>query len=346
MNGYTLTRKWFDFCFENKSAKVYHSSLYLWIVELNNRLGWKKEFGLPTQATMDGLSIGNKATYLEALKDLVSWGFIDIISEAKNQFQSTIISICYDEKATAKATALDIALQQQDQQQGNSTGNSIDTSIVPIIKQLNNKTIKLINKHPDLLNDNLENWIAKHFKENEATPEKDLVLDFDTFWQMYNYKEGKDSAKKSFEKTTAKDRELIKAHLPNYIKNTQISGSKTKSDLKFRKHPTTYLNQRCYVDALENKVNDIHVNIFEGLRFFYKNVPSEIYMDRDKCIAIPDSVFGYNKRVISYPEYTKFRNFLTQNGIDLDNLPAITFEPELFTKKEPIEILKLWIGKN
>ena len=79
-------------------------------------------------------------------------------------------------------------------------------------------------------------------------------------------------------------------------------------------------------------------NIFEGLRFFYKNVPSEIYLDRDKCIAIPDSVFGYNKRVISYPEYTKFRNFLTQNGIDLDNLPAITFEPELFTKKEPIEI--------
>ena len=87
-------------------------------------------------------------------------------------------------------------------------------------------------------------------------------------------------------------------------------------------------------------------NIFEGLRFFYKNVPSEIYMDRDKCIAIPDSVFGYNKRVINYPEYTKFRNFLTQNGIDLDNLPAITFEPELFTKKEPIEILKLWIGKH
>ena len=87
MTGYELSRKWFDFAFEKKEAKTQHTALYLWIIELNNRLGWKVEFGLPTNGTMEGLSIGNKNTYLSALKDLKDWGFIDIIRESKNQYQ-------------------------------------------------------------------------------------------------------------------------------------------------------------------------------------------------------------------------------------------------------------------
>jgi hypothetical protein len=33
-NGYELTRVWFDWAFEKKEAKVIHTALYLWIVEL------------------------------------------------------------------------------------------------------------------------------------------------------------------------------------------------------------------------------------------------------------------------------------------------------------------------
>jgi len=138
MNGYQLTRRWFDFAFENKEAKPQHTALYCWCVELNNRLGWKEQFGLPTLATMEGLSIGNKNTFLDALKDLIKWEFIEVIQESKNQNISRIIRLRHSESATAEHTALDSAILQQ--------CNSTDTGTVPIVKQLNQETIKPI-KH-------------------------------------------------------------------------------------------------------------------------------------------------------------------------------------------------------
>jgi hypothetical protein len=134
MNGYQLTRRWFDFAFDKKEAKPQHTALYCWCVELNNRLGWKEQFGLPTLATMEGLSIGNKNTFLDTLKDLVEWQFIEVIQESKNQNISRIIRLRHSESATADYTALDSAILQQ--------CNSYDTGTVPIVKQLNHETIK------------------------------------------------------------------------------------------------------------------------------------------------------------------------------------------------------------
>ena len=76
-------------------------------------MGWKAEFGVPSNDTCEGLSIGNKHTYLKALRDLESWGFIRIVKESKNQFSATIVSLCRIEKDTAQYTALDTALTRQ-----------------------------------------------------------------------------------------------------------------------------------------------------------------------------------------------------------------------------------------
>lgn len=141
-NGYDLSRRWFDFAFENKEAKTTHTAIFMWIVELNNRLGWKEEFGLPTGETMEGLSIGNKNTYSDAIKDLVKWKFIEIVRDAKNQYESRIIKICRDESEPALIRPLDLALLQHRRQ--HSTGT--DTGTVPIDKQINNETIKPLNQ--------------------------------------------------------------------------------------------------------------------------------------------------------------------------------------------------------
>jgi hypothetical protein len=137
-NGYDLSRKWFDFAFEHSEVKCQHTALFMWIIELNNRLGWKEQFGIPTNATMEGLHIGNKRTYLDALSDLAKWNFIQIISESKNQYSSTIISICRSKKATALHTALDTALIQH----SNGIDHSIEHSSAPIDKQRNQETKK------------------------------------------------------------------------------------------------------------------------------------------------------------------------------------------------------------
>ena len=160
-NGYSYSRAWFDFAFDSTEVKPVHTALFFWIVELNNRLGWKEQFGLPTMVTMEGLSIGNKRTYLAALNDLCTWGFVEIVSESKNQYNSTLIKLCCGKKATAKVTALDTAMQRQ----GNSTGHSIDTSTAPIDKQRNNETKKPRNNEtrftPPSEND-CYNFLAQH----------------------------------------------------------------------------------------------------------------------------------------------------------------------------------------
>lgn len=113
MNWYELSRSIFDYAFEHKECGVYHISIYLWMVELNNRMGWKKEFWVPSHDTCDWLSIWNKNTYLSAIKDLEKWGFIKIVKESKNQFSATIVTICRIKSDTATTTALDTALIQQ-----------------------------------------------------------------------------------------------------------------------------------------------------------------------------------------------------------------------------------------
>lgn len=188
-NGYSLTRRWFNFSFEKKEAGVYHTALFVWIIELNNRLGWKQEFGLPTSETMEGLSIGNKSTYHATLKDLEAWGFIKIIRLSKNQFQSCIISVSRYESEPPQRSALDTALIQQ----GGQHGNGIDTGIVPIVKPINKETKKPIEERKAeflvLLNNT---FTTEHPKRVDA---------FFQYWSEYS--EG--AKKMRFEKQEAFD---------------------------------------------------------------------------------------------------------------------------------------------
>lgn len=63
---------------------------------------------------------------------------------------------------------------------------------------------------------------------------------FDKFWELYNKKVGTKDAKTKFIKLSEKDIDKIFTTLPHYLKSTP--------DIKFRKNPTTYLNQRTWED--------------------------------------------------------------------------------------------------
>lgn len=134
MNSYELSRKFFDWSFENpEKITPTHIAMYFFIIEHCNRLGWKEKFGLPTTMVKEAIGIKNFRTYTNALNDLVEWGFIIMVEKSKNQYSSNIIAIANFTKATTKATtkALDKALQTHLQKQSKS--------IVSIDKQLNNE---------------------------------------------------------------------------------------------------------------------------------------------------------------------------------------------------------------
>lgn len=136
MNGYDLSRIWFDFCFANPEIiSPNHSALYFFAIEHCNRLGWKDKFGFPTEMAKDAIGIKSYNTYIKTLNDLVEWGFIKMIQRSKNQYSANIIALSKNVKAPDKA--LDKAIIKHKGKQGESTGESIDS----INKPLTNKPI-------------------------------------------------------------------------------------------------------------------------------------------------------------------------------------------------------------
>lgn len=104
MNGYELSRVWFDFCFENPEViRPNHTALYFFAIEHCNRLGWKEKFGFPTEMAKEAIGIKNYRTYTNTLNDLVDWGFITMIEKSKNQYSANIIAIVKNTKAPTKA---------------------------------------------------------------------------------------------------------------------------------------------------------------------------------------------------------------------------------------------------
>jgi len=141
MNGYDLSRDWFDFCFENpEKIKPNHSAIYFFAIEHCNRLGWKDKFGLPSSMTMEAIGIKSYNTYIKSLNELVDWGFIKMIERSKNQYSSNIIALSEFDKALDKA--LDKAFIKHATKQSESTIQSTGESIDSIDKQLT------INKEP------------------------------------------------------------------------------------------------------------------------------------------------------------------------------------------------------
>jgi len=194
MKGYELSRYWFDFSFENPEAKTIHTAIFMWVVELNNRLGWKAQFGLPTRDTCEGLSIGNKTTYNTALKDLHSWGFITIIKESKNQYQSCIISINEKKCRVKNVSALDRALLRHCE----STVGGTSAGTATIDKPINHETSKPINKEgPAHLSADPVKWwktATKEILEKKCDPFKEFYptsfIEYFVGYYMQDHEDG------------------------------------------------------------------------------------------------------------------------------------------------------------
>lgn len=104
MNGYDLTRGWYNYKFSNPDkVRHIHSDMYFYLVDKWNRLGQSDKFGLPTEVTMQALTIGSYNTYKKCLQDLIDFGFVILVKESKNQHQAKVIALSKIDKATDEA---------------------------------------------------------------------------------------------------------------------------------------------------------------------------------------------------------------------------------------------------
>ena len=178
MNGYELSRNWFDWTFENpEKINTNHTALYFFIIEHCNRLGWKEKFGLPTTMAKEAIGIRSYNTYINTLNDLVKFGFINLIEKSKNQYSSNIVALLNFDKAHDKA--LDKAMIKHTTKQ--------DESISSINKQETNKQ-ETIEQRKLKFADSLKPYLEEYGRT--------LLNDFYFYWTEH----GENDKKLRFEK--------------------------------------------------------------------------------------------------------------------------------------------------
>ena len=172
MNGYKLSREWWDFCFENpEKITPSHSAIYFFAIEHCNRLGWKSKFGFPTSMAMDAIGIKKHETYIKYFYDLCDWGFFILVQKSTNQYSSNIISLASGFTKNGKALGKAILKHKEKQTQPNGESNgSIDK---PLTKE--QLTIELRKKA-----------FGFSLKEFEKTYPKDMLTAFFRYWSEKN----------------------------------------------------------------------------------------------------------------------------------------------------------------
>lgn len=78
INGFEQIKGFYSWAFENQElgVKPQHVSIYLFLINQNNRNNWIEWFKLPFDLAMAGSCISSKKTYYACLNDLQNWGLI------------------------------------------------------------------------------------------------------------------------------------------------------------------------------------------------------------------------------------------------------------------------------
>jgi hypothetical protein len=83
---------------------------------------------------------------------------------------------------------------------------------------------------------------VKDINERKVNEIKIIDEDFDRFWDLYDYKKSRDKAEKAWKTLNKEEKALALQNAPLYVKSTP--------DKQFRKHPTTYLNNKNFNDEI------------------------------------------------------------------------------------------------
>lgn len=150
MNSYELSRKFFDWCFENpEKVNTNHVAIYFFAIEHCNRLGWRDKFGYPTQMVMDAVGIKKHQTYIKYFNELCEFGFFKLIQKSQNQYSANIISLQVAMPKNGKA--LDKAIINHTAKQTQTIGQSNSSIDKPYNHITNNKitipTIDLVKEY-------------------------------------------------------------------------------------------------------------------------------------------------------------------------------------------------------
>lgn len=149
INGFDQLKAFYSWCFNNQEkVRAHHISLYVFLLNQNNRNNWVEWFKCPLDLGMAGGCVGSKVTYYKVLNDLQKWNLIKY-KDGQNQWKAPLIKLEVL-KWTPTDTSSDVASVP-------SSEPVVDQALLP----LPNPIYNLITNNLQLVTDNLERWISE-----------------------------------------------------------------------------------------------------------------------------------------------------------------------------------------
>jgi hypothetical protein len=93
INGFEQIKSFYSWVFNNPDKiRPTHISLYLFLLNQNNRSNWVEWFKCPYDLAMQGACIGNNGTYYRCLDDLKEWKLIDY-QKGINNYKAPLVKL-------------------------------------------------------------------------------------------------------------------------------------------------------------------------------------------------------------------------------------------------------------
>jgi len=169
INGFDQIKAFYSIVFEGKyEIKTQHISLYVFLINQNNRNNWIEWFKCPFDLAMAGACIGSKSTYYKCLYDLQEWGFIQY-EKGINDFKAPKIKIEVL-NCTSTVPQSEPLLEQLPIPQG-----------IPLLEQLPIHIYKLITDNIKLITNKeneFEKLISDFFFKSEIFSFRKALTDF------------------------------------------------------------------------------------------------------------------------------------------------------------------------
>lgn len=231
INGFDQIKSFYSWLFNNQDKEINtsHVSLYLFLINQNNRSNWVEWFKCPYDLGMAGSCIGSRNTYYKCLADLQQWGLIEY-SKGTNNYKAPVIKLCLF-KNEQQTEQVPIPLSEP----------LTEHLIVPLTEPLTEHIYKLLTNNLKLITDNLE--IVVTFLNSSKLIEPKLInVHFEIFWNLYDKKIDRKKCEPKWVRLTDKERNECIEKLPAYIFATP--------DKKFRRDPETYLNNKSWENEI------------------------------------------------------------------------------------------------